>query len=156
MANTSVQLEVEDWVREQWMPANLGHVFSRKRLKLSCGGFFDFDAVCDSGPIAATISTSGARTASGKNAVGKLLKIRSDIYFLLLAPVSRRLVVLTERDMFEQCCQERESGRVPDSIEFVLAEVPECLAAKLVQARAVASREVTPARRAAGDMGVAE
>ena len=73
MADTRVQIEVEDWVRNNWMPANLGQNFIPEKLPLTSGGVFDFDAVSKDKTIASNISTSGARTASGKNAVGKLV-----------------------------------------------------------------------------------
>ena len=144
MADTRVQIEAEDWVRREWMRQHFGQPFSRERLRLSSGGVFDFDAVSEDGTIAATISTSGARTASGKNAVGKVLKIRSDMYFLLLAEAQRKIVVLTERDMFDQCLKEKEGGRVAAGIEFVLAEIPSDLRARLVTARGAASQESQP------------
>lgn len=145
MADTRVQLEVEDWVRREWMPNYFGKRFRHERLGLSSGGVFDFDAVSDDDSMVATISTSGAKTASGKLAVGKLLKIRSDMFFLLLAAkAQRRVVVLTEPDMLELCKKEVEGGRVPASIEFVLAEIPAHLIDKLKKARAVSSKEVSP------------
>ena len=146
MADTRAQLEVEDWVRRNWMPAKYEQQFHRERLRLSSGGVFDFDAVSTDGRIVATISTSAATTVSGRNAVGKLMKIRSDMFFLLLTEADRRLVVLTEKGMFEQCCKEAEGGRVPGSIEFAHAEIPEELSARLQYARQVASREVSPHR----------
>jgi len=149
MADTRVQLEVEDWVRRNWMPRQFGQKFYRERARLSSGGVFDFDAVSEDGKIVATISTSGARTATGKLAVGKLLKIRSDMFFLLLAKAERRLVVLTEPDMLELCQKEKERGRVPDSIEFYLADIPEELRERLRTARKKASREVSPGPRGA-------
>ena len=79
MADTRIQLEVEDWVRRNWMPAHFGTKFSRERLPLRSGGVFDFDAVSDDRSIVATISTSGSKTSGGKHAVGKILKLRSDI-----------------------------------------------------------------------------
>ena len=96
MADTRVQLEVEDWVRRHWMSEKYGQKFHRERIRLSSGGFFDFDAVSDDQQTVATISTSGSKTASGKLAVGKMLKIRSDMFFLLLAQSRRWLVILTE------------------------------------------------------------
>jgi hypothetical protein len=146
MANTRVQLEVEDWVRRAWMPEQLGQTFSRERLRLSSGGVFDFDGVSADGSIAASISTSGGKTATGKHAVGKLLKIRSDMFFLLLAEVERRLVVLTEADMYDVCQKQIAAGRVPPSIEFFLAEIPVELRERLTSARAAASKEVSPGR----------
>src|SRR3982751_4444495 len=99
MADTRCQLECEDWVRLSWLPVKFGQQFHRERLKLSSGGVFDFDAVSSDGGAAVTISTSGGTTASGKLGTGKLMKLRSDMYFLLLANVERRCVVLTEKDM---------------------------------------------------------
>jgi hypothetical protein len=144
MADTRVQLEVEDWVRSEWMKAHYGEPFFRERLPLVSGGYFDFDAVNSDKSIAATISTSGAKTASGKHAVGKLLKIRSDMYFLLLSSVQRRIVVLTEPDMYELCQKESAGGRVHSSIEIVHVEIPADLASRLKAARSKASEEVSP------------
>ncbi|MFV2045429.1 MAG: hypothetical protein ACC700_19630, partial [Anaerolineales bacterium] len=71
MADTRVQAEVEDWVRMHWMPETFGMPFYRERIQLTSGGVFDFDAVNSDRSIVASISTSGATTASGKRAVGK-------------------------------------------------------------------------------------
>jgi len=144
MADTRVQIEVEDWVRRHWMPAHFGCNFARERLRLRSGGVFDFDAVSPDNRIVATISASGAKTASGKHAVGKVLKIRSDKLFLLLVDADRRIIVLTESDMYEQCLKEHEGGRVPPEIEFVCAELPTDLKTRLVQARGRSSEEVSP------------
>ena len=145
MADTRVQVMVEDWVRRQWMPGRYGQRFSRERVDLTSGGVFDFDAVSADGNIVANISTSGSKTASGKHAVGKMLKVRSDVFFLLLAKADRKLVLLTERDMYERWLSEIEGDRVPDSIEFVHVEIPDDLDSKLKAARKAASREVSPA-----------
>jgi hypothetical protein len=141
MADTRVQLEVEDWVRRNWMPTQYGIKFSRERLKLRSGGVFDFDAVSDDHSIVATISTSGSKTSSGKHAVGKILKLRSDMLFLTMVEAKRRIVVLTEQDMCDQCQKEVAGGRVPPEIEFVTAIIPEELRAKLIKARAASASE---------------
>jgi hypothetical protein len=123
-----------------------GQQFFRERVPLSSGGVCDFDAVSGDRKIVAAISTSGAVTASGKQGVGKMLKVRSDMYFLLLAAAERRLVVLTEKDMLYRCRKEAEGGRVPSSIEFVHAEIPSDLEVKLRTSRVKASNEVWPGR----------
>jgi hypothetical protein len=146
MADTRVQLEVEDWVRREWMSKKFGQQFTRERIALSPGGRFDCDAVSLDQKIAAAISTSGATTSSGKYAVGKMLKIRSDMFFLLLADAERRIIVLTEKDMYEQCLKELRDGRVPPLIEFHHAQIPDEFDARLRSSRGVASREVTPER----------
>jgi hypothetical protein len=126
------------------MPKQFGKDFHRNRLKLSSGGVFDFDAVSDDKRIAACISTSGSKTSSGKSAVGKLLKIRSDMLFLHLATgLQRKLLILTERDMHDVCLKEKNGGRVPQDIEFHLVTIPDELHERLLRSRAAASREVT-------------
>jgi len=144
MADTRVQLEVEDWVRKHWMPEAYGKTFRRERLKLRSGGKFDFDAVCDDDQIVATISTSNSLTSGGKHGVGKLMKLRSDMLFLIMAEAKRRIVVLTEQDMYDRCLAERDGGRVPLEIEFVLAAIPDELRARLKKAKDESSREVSP------------
>jgi hypothetical protein len=141
VADTRIQLEAEDWVRREWMRERFGVRFSRERVRLSSGGVFDADAVSEDARIVAAITTSGARTSSGRPGVGKMLKVRADMYFLLLAETERRIVVLTERDMLEQCKKEQAGGRVPTTIEFVHAELPPELRARLGASRGVASRE---------------
>ncbi len=144
MADTRVQLEVEYWVRGEWLLHKYRQQFRSERVKLSSGGVFEFDAVSADNTIVATISTARAHTASGKLGVGKMMKIRSDMYFLMLAECQRRLVVLTERDMFLQFEKERQSGRVPTTIEFIHVEIPADLDAKLRLSRQAASKEVAP------------
>lgn len=94
MADTRVQLEVEDWVCQQWMPQHFRLSFYRERLRIRSGGVFDFDAVRADRFIVAVISTSGAKTSGGKYAVGKILKVRTDILFLTMVKARRRVVVL--------------------------------------------------------------
>lgn len=145
MAHSGVQLEVEDWVRNQWMSGQFGCSFYRDRLPLTSGGVFDFDAVSGDKKIAASISTSGAKTASGKFGSGKMHKLRADMLFLLLAKdPERRLIILTESDMFDACLKDKASGRVPPEIEFYLAELSNDLRTKLVLSRGMASKEVSP------------
>jgi len=143
MAQTNVQLEVEDWVRKEWLSVQFRQRFSRERLNLTSGGVFDFDAVSGDGKIVASISTSGALTARGKLAVGKVTKIRSDILFLLLASCERRLIVLTESNMFAHCQKEMTAGRLPRNIEFLHADIPQELKSRLATSQRAAFREMT-------------
>jgi hypothetical protein len=115
------------------MPQHYGTKFSR--------GVFDFDAVSADNSIVATISTSGVKTAGGKHAVGKILKLRSDMLFLTLVEAKRRVIVVTEQDMCDQLHKEAAGGRVPKEIEFVCAPIPEELRLRLITARMRASKE---------------
>ena len=114
---------------------------SLTRAALRSGGVFDFDAVSEDHSVVATISTSGCKTSGGKHAVGKLLKLRSDMLFLTMVEANRRLIILTERDMFEHCEKDAAGGRVPPEIEFACAIIPDELRARLVAARLKASEE---------------
>jgi len=67
--------------------------------------------------------------------------------FLLLAEAERRLVVLTEPDMFVQWSREREAGRVVRNSEFVMAELPADLRKRLEESKKEASEEVQPKLR---------
>ena len=64
--------------------------------------------------------------------------------FLLMVPAEKRLIVFTEKDMFEFWQTEKASGRVPGEIEFLLISLPEELSERLVKARRAASEEVSP------------
>ena len=149
MADSSVQMVVEDWIRREWLPKAYGQEFRTELLKLIPGGYFNFDAVSADNCIVANISTSSAKTARGKHASGKIQKIRADILFLLMAPADKRLIVLTERDMFDFWEAEKRNGRVPLEIEFVLIELPVDLSKLLIETRRIASDEVSPHNRKA-------
>jgi hypothetical protein len=123
------------------MSGQVGVRFSRERLQLRSGGVFDFDAVSEDRSIVATISTSGAKTSGGNYAVGKMLKLRSDMLFLTMVEAKRRIIVLTERDMCDQCEKEFAAGRVPKEIEFVCADIPVNLRERLIKGRERASGE---------------
>ena len=144
MADTRVQLEAEDWVRREWLPSKFEQQFRRERLRLSSGGVFDFDGVSSDNMIVANISTSSGITSGGKNPSGKIQKLRADMLFLLMVKADRRLIVLTEKSMYDLCLKEKANGRVPHEIEFVLVELPESLSKSLQDAKSIASKEVSP------------
>ncbi|MBI2088056.1 MAG: hypothetical protein HYT78_04845, partial [Deltaproteobacteria bacterium] len=100
MADTSIQREAEAWVVHEALPAIYGQPFSKGRMPLIWGGSFEFDAVSNDRTIVACVSTSAARTAGSKLAVGKIQKIRADtLYLLNPANIERRVLVFTEETM---------------------------------------------------------
>ncbi|MBX3362419.1 MAG: hypothetical protein KF912_01300 [Phycisphaeraceae bacterium] len=145
MADSRVRHDVEDWIRTEWLPKQFGKRFEREKLKLSSGGEFAFAAVSEDRQVVAMISTSQATTSGGTLGIGKLQKIRADMLFLVMLLVcEKRLVILTERSMYEQCMKERESGRTPRNVEFLHAEIPDALRVRLRAAQNDASAEVRP------------
>ena len=144
MADSRTQMKIEKWIRENWLPQNFGQKFATKSLQLSSGGFFEFDAVSADRNIVANISTSSARTRSGKLATGKIHKLRGDMLFLLMVQADKRIVVLSEKDMCDYMIKEKDNGRVPIEIEFVHAPIPEDLKKELTAAKKIAAQEVMP------------
>jgi hypothetical protein len=71
---------------------------------------FDFGAVSGGKTIVATISTSGSSTSRGGQALGKILKLLSDMLFLTMVAAKRRVIVLLERDTYEQCLKEKRDA----------------------------------------------
>ena len=132
MAQTEAngQTACEDWVRSCWLPTRYGQAFHRESLQISTG-VFDCDAVSADGRIVAAISTSCAGAPSGQRGVGQLFLLRTGMGFLLLAGAARAIVVLTQRDLYDQCEKERRRGRMPDGVELVYAELPAELAAQV-------------------------
>ena len=146
MANSKPNEQVEVWIAENWLPEHFGNglSFSKSKLPLTPGGEFEFDAVSNDAQIIANISTSALKTAGGNSGSGKVQKIRSDIYFLLLARATRKLMVLSERDMYDWWIKEKERGRIPAEIELVLVNIPKELDSVLRASRQQASQEVSP------------
>jgi hypothetical protein len=146
LADSRIQLEIEDWIRNDWLPNKYGQKFRRERFKLNTGGVFDFDAVSDDEKIVINISTSSAFTFNGKVGVGKMQKIHSDIMFLLMVETREKVILLTEKDMYDRCISEKNAGRIPKDVSFMHVNLPEELKVKLRGAKKVASLEVTPSK----------
>lgn len=144
MADSKAHMLAEQWIAREWLSARFGQVFSETKLPLSAGGVFKFDAVSEDRRIVANISTSAEKTRPGKHGTAKVQKIRSDIFFLLLANAESKLIVLSKPDMHAWWLKEAARGRVPAEIEFLHAALPDELNAILQDSRRRASEEVTP------------
>lgn len=144
MADSRAQRDAEIWIRENWLPQQLGQPFDKRRLTLSWGGKFEFDAVSLDGRIAVCISTCGGRTSGGKKASPKLNKIRSDALFLLSAEANRRIILFSDQLMFNLCETEQKAGRFPLNVEIILVSLPAEFEDALRCARRTAALEVSP------------
>jgi hypothetical protein len=145
MADTSVQGEVARFICDTVLPARYGQSFSRERIRLSSGGDHSFAAVSADRRIVGTICTGSASTAGGKLAVGKLNKVRADLYFLLLAEAETKFIVAVQPVMRGLLTAERdEYRRIPSDIEIVGADIPAELRARLRISQDEASAEVSP------------
>lgn len=146
MADTSINHEAERWIVETGLAAHWpGISFAPKKLKLTWGGMFAFDAVSDDGAVVVAVSTSTARTATGKLASAKYQKLKTDaLYLLHLECKARAVMVFTEPCMRNYFVQAAKSGRFPPNIELLHIPLPAPLQAQVVATRARASLETSP------------
>lgn len=145
MADSRCRLIVEEYVRA-CIAQHVGQSVHAARVRLLDGGLFACDAVSADSKILACICTNAGLTVSGRCAAPKLHKVRSDILFLLRAHADRRMIVLTDRAMYDLCLRQAGAGRMPTEIEFTLVPVPPAMQAQLRRSHEQAALEVTPAK----------
>jgi hypothetical protein len=154
MADTTVQGRVERWIVENELPRSFGGTaFSKRRVQLTWGGEFEFDAVSADGAVVVSVSTSCCKTSTGRNAIGKYHKLKADALYLLHAlNATRRAMVFTDAGMLAHFQKERSRGRFPPegAIELISANLPDDLACELQEATRSASLELSP--RPASDL----
>ncbi|MCX6142256.1 MAG: hypothetical protein NTZ35_03460 [Ignavibacteriales bacterium] len=148
MAETNAQTEVEQWIREKYLPKKYGQSFRQKNLDLQSRTQFKFDAVSDDSEIVAMISTSAGFTSSGKVATDELMKVRSDaLRFLMLeAKPQKRLMIFTDQSMIDLVKDEKKKGRFPSELEILKVKLPADLAARVGESQRIASEEVSPGK----------
>ncbi len=137
MADSSPQIAVADWINREWLPHRMGEAFFRARVRLVSGGEHSYASVNADKTAVGTICTSGPRN-------GGKLKVRADLYFLLMAQATRRFVVFTDPGMDAYFAEERRKGQIPKDIGFLFAEgIPEELMGRLREAQRSASVELS-------------
>lgn len=145
MADTRTQLEIAQWICTDFLPREFpGQCFSTAKVQLTSGGVHEFNAVSYTREIIVNITTSDARTASGKLAIGKLTKVRADMFFLMMTNASIKVLAFTEKSMYELCQREKELGRIPGSIRLMPVPLPTDLEERLTKSKKDASDEVRP------------
>lgn len=144
MANTLVQLRVAEWVRDVPLQEIYGCDFLRRKVPLSSGGLHEFAAVNSDESIIGAITTGRAFTKSQKMALGKLDKVRADLYFLHLTSAKQLFIVATDPDMALLLERERdEFGRIPCTVDIIAVRLPADLQKELDHAQSAATAEVS-------------
>ncbi len=149
MADSKVYSEAERAIRAELPKVDFFKAkglknFCQKKLPLSPGGEFEFDAVDDSGVAAVNIYAGQGKTHRGQVQSGTINKIYKDIYFLSLAKVNHRAVVFAQEIAFEVFNQARNNGRIPKDIKLLHVPVSKELQKRLLEAGEKASQEVRP------------
>ena len=146
MADSRAQVQAEKWVVNNALLQSFPNKqFRHRKIRLTWGGEFDFDAVSDDGSVVALVSTIHPLTAKGKLAVGKIHKLKADALYLLHAEgAKRRVMVFTQASMMKRFEKEKGSGRFPPEIELLFIRLPKKLQDAVEEARRRASEEVSP------------
>ena len=146
MANTSINHEAERWVVATGLTRHWPDLsFAPKKLKLTWGGEFAFDAVSEDGSVVVAVSTSAARTATGKLATAKYQKLKTDAFYLLhIESTAEKAMIFTEPCMKEYFVQHAKFGRFPPDIELLHIPLPAELQRQVEATRARASQETSP------------
>ncbi|WP_147446959.1 hypothetical protein [Corallococcus sp. CA054B] len=132
----------EEWVRENALPVQFpGRTFFKKRLSLSDGGTFEFDAVADDESVIGLVSTSTWKTVTGNANTGAIRKIRSDLLRFTQLPNSSSILVLgfTEFATAEGFLREKNRGKISSRVEIIHFPLPKDIQL-LVEAGRVESR----------------
>lgn len=142
MANSKVQSKCENWITKNWLPEKYSMVFYKQKIRMQNRGYFEFDAVSSDGKIIANISTASVETHKGTRGSGKVSKLRADCLMLSLIDVKQKLMLLTERSLFDFALSEQQEGRLPIDIQILKIDLPKDLKAELATAKNIASKEV--------------
>jgi hypothetical protein len=63
--STAATRDVENWIRNEFLPKKYHQAFAKRKLGVQSGGEFECDAVSEDGKIACFISTSSRKIMSG-------------------------------------------------------------------------------------------
>jgi hypothetical protein len=146
MTKRNYRLEAEDHVRKEALPKIYGQKFSRERLRLTTGGYYDFDAVSFDEKIVCCISTSVGETDGGNSASSKLYKMKAEILSMVMLDAKKKVMAFTDRQMAVLLEKEKESGRIPLDVEIKVIGLPEDIERGLKEALAH-SRAVSKSKK---------
>ena len=127
MADSSIATkDVENWIRNEFLPKKYHQAFSKQKLGVQSGGEFECDAVSEDGKIVCFISTSSSKTADGRADADALGKIRDKAFWAgSLSEKPQEIVfAFTDKSMVELIKQEKENGRFPKHIKTLLVKLP--------------------------------
>ena len=150
MADSTIATkEVENWIRNEFLPQKYHQAFAKRKLGVQSGGEFECDAVSEDGNIVCFISTGSNKTTSEEPGTGKLTKIRADAFWAgSLSEKPQEIVfAFTDKSMVELIKQEKENGRFPKHIKTLLVKLPADLEKNLADMKKKAAEEVSKQNR---------
>lgn len=152
MSDTTGFLKVEEWYREKIKLENKypGCSITKENVPLSnwgSNGYFECDVVIKDGKKIIEVqclSCSSAKTANGKNAIGKFHKIKADALMLTGIRCKRKMLAFTEKSMYEKILKEKKNGRFPIELELEFVDVDDPRIKELIRKTSeTSSKEIT-------------
>jgi len=127
--------EVENCIRNEFLPKKYHQAFAKRKLGVQSGGEFECDAASEDGKIVCLISTSLGKTADGKSDADVLGKIREKALWAISLNEKPETIVFafTDKSMAELIKQEKENGRFPKHIKTLLVKLPTDLEKKFAE-----------------------
>jgi hypothetical protein len=138
---------VEGYVRAQ-LTQEFGQPFAPEFLPLAPGGRHEFDAVAVDRSVVASVKSASGLTAGGRVPSGKIKDCIAELYFLSLVEAPTRRLVLTTPAFFDIFAR-HTAGAVASGIDVVCVPLPADIQGQVDLIVREASREVTPAAKAA-------
>ena len=126
MGNSTIAtIDVENWIRNEFLSKKYHQSFSKQKLGVQSGGEFECDAVSEDGTIVCFISTSTSKTADGRADADALGKIRDKAFWAgsLNEKPETIVFVFTDKSMMELIKKEKDNGRFPKHIKTLLVKV---------------------------------
>ena len=127
MGNSTIAtIDVENWIRNEFLPKKYHQAFAKRKLGVQSGGEFECDAVSEDGTIVCFISISTSKTTDGKPETDVLAKVRSNAFWAgsLSEKMQEIVFAFTDKSMIELIKQEKENGRFPKHIKTLLVKLP--------------------------------
>ncbi len=91
MADSTIATrDVENWIRNEFLPKKYAQAFAKRKLGVQSGGEFECDAVSEDGKIVCFISTSPSKTADGKPDADELAKSVRKLFGRVLSVKNRK------------------------------------------------------------------
>jgi hypothetical protein len=128
MANSTIATkDVENWIRNEFLPNKYGQAFAKRKLGVQSGAEIEFDAVSEDGTIICIISTSSVKTADGQFDTSALADVREKALWTISLNEKPETIVFacTDKSMLDLVKKEKDKGRFPKQIKTLLVKLPE-------------------------------
>jgi len=128
MADSTIATkDVENWIRNEFLPKKYHQAFAKRKLGVQSGGEFECDAVSEDGKIVCIISTSPVKTMDGQFDTGALTNVREKTLWTISLNEKPETIVFvcTDKSMLELVKKEKENRRFPKHIKTLLVKLPE-------------------------------